>query len=455
MQRLWRMYVCSVVLLVVLCGCQQPVSRPNYALIESAAQLPPGRPLNLSNGGRDVELRSGKVGEIVYVDMQHLDPPAGYYPLGMLDSHMGYLVEKDIMDALLLYDYQDGSFQAVIDYRSSDMELGLDIAFSDRWLIWLEMDPFLIQEDGLLRRQVRLMVRDVQSGHAEMVLDSGSVTPAEGFYMPFDYLCLDGDTLVYRYSIFSNGRRDTRVKLGDLSYSTVRTLASASGVAGRQITHCSFAGKLVAWSVQTNVQVQISGLAPLQREKYSIYCYTLDDGTGTSGGQSEWTLTQNDDYYAPVVHNKDVYALLKYPVHREWELISDPPIIYLDNDQRFANAIVRISTSFRSAQVLVRGTPNAVDLLQEYKRLSVPVAVQRHNIYVGKRLLSWKSNIPEQNIVLDIANYCLLELPIRTSSSSDDAPKEYWVRPIPGLDADYLVIEFLYDDEPSYILRIE
>jgi hypothetical protein len=207
--------------------------------------------------------------------------------------------------------------------------------------------------------------------------------------------------------------------------------------------------------VQTNVQVHISGLAPLQREKYSIYCYTLDDGTGSSGGQSEWTLTQNDDYYAPVVHNRDVYALLKYPVHREWELISDPPIIYLDNDQRFANAIVHINTSFRNGQVLVRGTPNALDLLQEYKRRSVPVAVQRHEVYVGKRLLSWKSNIPEQNIVLDLANYCLLELPVRTNSSSSDAPAEYWVRPIPGLDADYLVFEFLYDYEPAYILRVD
>lgn len=443
---------------LLLGACQPSYEHiaPDYAVIEEAMRLPRGAPLQLLDGTQDADVRYERADETTKLNLQRLDPPEGSWPLGMIDARYGYLLDEAQPQVLWRFDYQQRSGVELIDYRGSSARIAREIAFNENWLIWLELGPYRQQSNGLRQREVRLMARDLQGQYhdADIVIDQGSNTPAEGFYLPFDSLSLDDATLVYRASVFQNGQHDTRVKVTLLDTRETKTLASASGAAGRQIHRCSIDGSLIVWDVRSSFSLPVTQRAALTQARYSLYCYQLKEGNLRRIDGTEQVLTQNDDYYEPVVYGEEVFALRQFATRRDWIEISTMPSIHRDNDQIYRNIIVRINPAIRSALVMVRNSGYSAQLLEAYALQRIPVTVQRDNIHVGKRLLSWQSNIGEQRLVYDMLSFTFLELPVYFELSEADA-QSLWVQPIRGLDADYLLFGLASKKEPPYLLRLE
>jgi len=341
-----------------------------------------------------------------------------------------------------------------------------------------------------------------------LVLDSGTSTPADGSYLPFDSLSLDGNSLVYRASSFDAGWRDTRVKLVQLDIETAWTIGAASAASGRQILRCSIDRQLIAWDVQINSQrthtirttrvlnawstppevVVVDEPYPqfpqLTEARYSLYTYQLDSSKLAFGASPERSITLNDDYYAPFVYQGTLLAVRQIAPSLAW---TDQPVgpsgsnLWV-NYRTYGTAIVQINPAFGDGRILVRAHQYSRLLVAHYANLRAPRTTQRDSIHVGKRLLTWKSNVAERHIVFDMGTYTFIELPVFFADAYSDElaysmlVKEidasgrdiggvrvfyYYpnllnirVTPIDGLDADYLYFEHIHGFGKPYLLRI-
>ena len=434
----------------------------------------------------------GTVGAGIDLDLTVIALPKGYSPLGMLSAEHGYLLDRERPEVLWLYDFSRESFTAAIDYRESEFHVGEEIALSERWLVWLQIAPYRLQENGSKEREVRLMARDRSDPDAEaIVIDIGYNSPAEGFYLPFDSLGLDDDLLVYRYSVFEYGWRDTEVRLADLGSGELFVLGLAHSNAGRQILHCSIADRIIAWDVQINYLQEYPSLPSQPKSLYNLHCYYLDIEKVIVGNSPEVLVANSDHFYWPIVYQSSLYALSHQEPRLQWDRISSGgqgDVFILQ--RTIESSIVSISPQFRSGQTRVFYDYFHAGLIDIFREKRLPRSIQMDNIHIGKRILSWQSNVSDHHLVYDIptARYALLpvyfaEIPPygdeglwgvevliedgfwgqTRKEMSAPAPESVaslflegiWVRPVNGIDADYLLFGLVSGAEDPYILRIE
>ena len=489
------MTIAILLFCVLLAACGGVVITPDLEQMEQALSMPLGTQYAWHNTVEIIsEADLHRIGFSKAVDMpdmelSRLDPPVGFRPVGMTSSSEGYLLENGQSQTLWLYAYTSGERSIVLDYRDSKLHIGKEIVFNQRWLIWLELDPLKADTDGIRRRTVRLVARDLASEDTEenTILDEGICTAAEGFYLPFDSLALDGSNLAYRRSSFSGGLRDTEVVFIDLSQERLLVLDRARGVSGRQILNCSIADTLVAWDLQVNYQVEQPGFPPRSEARYSIYSYETDSSKLTPGSNPLTTLTRNDFFYNPCLYRGNLLALRFWPTRATWFMprgggMYVTPLI---DHRTFDTGIVQINYQFGIGRLLVHQNEYALDLLEYLIYTGSPRSVQRSDFYAGRRLLSWQSNVGERHMVYDMDTFQFIELPVYFSDAYlsgvdlfrivpmvDKLQVRFTdmndlhlftiypnllnirVTPIPGADADYLYFEHVYDLEPPYILVI-
>ena len=523
MRRLVFSAIISLILLSLV-GCSNQTGSGALPVVDIPTQNLPRGPRLMTSPEHDGT--TAHADDIPGFETQLIELPLGFMPLGFLSETVCLFMDSDARQVLWLYDFTSDSLHEIVDYRHTEYTLGPKIAFNERWLAWTEIEPYRTTIGGSLSREVRLMAAawepaDLATSESEasipflssdvFIVDVGSNSPAEGFYLPFDSLDLDGDSLVFRQSIFDAGWRDTRVKLAQLASGTVQTLGAASGISGRQILSCSIDKQLVAWDVQINFQrvptatvtQALSGaldnpddyivtyipypqLPMLPDAVYTIHTWQLDSSKLPFGTSPERIITQNDVYYAPFVTNDTLMVLQHVPQSRSW---TDRPVgpsgsdLWL-NYRTYDTLITLIRPEFNSARVLVGAFEYSRTMMDHYASLRSPRAIQRDSIHVGKRLLSWRSNVGDRHIAFDLETQTFVELPVYFSNVYDDVieygrvvrtrsevgamlmveevvnfpyfPHMLNVRvtAITGLDADYLYFEYIDSDEPPYILRI-
>jgi len=459
--------------------------------LEEAGRYPKGNDIKF---GSEQEGRTVKASDLAGLSVQVLDVPDRYRPVGIIDARYWLVVRGEQSDALWLYDQSENRIiREVIDYQGSEFNIGNEISFNERWLVWLEISPYTVLSDGAKTREVRLMVREIAVSelivgisnpyNEAFIADIGYTAPADGFYLPFDNLNLDGDTLVYRQSVFNSGWRDTRVKVADLASNTVSTLGAASGASGRQILHCSLNETLVSWDVQINYQIKVPNFPPYPRALYNLHTYQLDSRKLERGESPDRIVTQHDDYYSPVVRGDSLFVLQQYPL-----AVSETsrPVgpggseLYI-NHRTYNNAIAQIEPRYLSGRVVVKDYTYSRLIMEYNAEARLPRSVSRDSIHVGKRLLSWQSNIAENHIVFDLYTYAFVELPVFFAgvydneftitdlssfsdglSESESTMYTYYpamasirANPIPGLDADYIYFVDIHQQESAYLLRVE
>ena len=427
-----------------------------------------------------------QAGENLVFTLDVLELPGKMYPVGMMDSSHGYVREPSNTDMLWLFDYSSKDFLACLDYRESDASLGGDIVFSERWLLWTEVMPYLQHDSGAYQREVRLMARDLDApeGSPDIQLDIGANTPAEGFLLPFDNIGIQGNAVVYRYSVFVHGNRNTEVRMVDLTMLEVTTLAQASYADEQQILRCGISDSLVAWDVQTRYLHQSEPRLPLTlKATYSIDYLDLTDGR-VHEASSVRRLKSSDDYYAPLVYMDQIIALRHHEPEFAWtDPVSengDGPLVmyggYHIVNRTVDTSIASLHPMRDITAELLRGYDYALAILEHYHVKFAPRAIQRDELHAGKRLLHWQSNVNEQPIVFDMGTHTIVELPLFFPGMYDDAEEltldiEYLgvvehktftylpqldyvlVQPIAGLDADYLYFQ-RFDTQEAYLLRV-
>jgi len=389
------------------------------------------------------ELVYGRVGDYVYYNIQRLEVPQGFTPVGFTGDNQGYLLQTTEAKTLWLYDYTTQTSTPVIDYRGTEYSLASEIVFNQEWLVWSELGSYVRQTDGSRERSVRLLARNLLTPQEDWEVAVSVSSPTHASALPFDSLSLDGYTLVYRLSLFNAGRRDTKVMLTQLNSRANWTMATASANGGRLIGRCSVADQVVTWDVQANYQLVSNVVPPLPRGAYSLYMYQLDGSKLERGENPETRLSLNGSIYAPVAHGGSIFALQA----RGGEIV-----------------IIEINSALKTGSSRVFGyslSPYIYETYHDPDYLRQPKEryVQRSHIQVGQRLLTWESSIRDKQYVYDLASYVLVELPINFGSNFLEYPEEYpehmWKQAIPGLDADYLWIGSTNYQGNSYILRIE
>ena len=442
-----------LLILFLCCSCQQ--SGQTYDTVSLTRESPSGftKPLYFMNSGQDIVDYAYDSDSFANVRFSQLIVPDAMYPLGMIDSRYGYLVKKEKPDVLWLYDYQEGTMQEVIDYRSSSCLLGLEIVFNKEWLVWVEMTDYELKENGLRERLVSLKARDLINDH-ELLLDVSYSTPAEGFFIPFDCFDIEHNTLVYRKSSFYMGKRDTNIIRLELTLLQKQLLFTAKGADGQMITGCSIDDQLIVWDVQTVRSLKTHNLPIRQEARYSIFGYEIKEKGQIDDEVRPWSITVADDYFAPIVYKKQIIALRQLAISQKWLEISVSPYILYDQAQVYRNLIALIDPYQRIAKPLVWDIAFSQRIVKEYAAQNKPLYIERGNVFLGKSILSWQSNIVEQGIVFDFNSYKFLTLPLFFYLDNINDYK-FWTRPINGLDADYIVFGLNVAAEPNYILRIE
>jgi len=474
-------------MLFLLVSCQRQESGPNFASYLSGAQ-PTTSPALSGAPGPEQVIR--QVGEEVYYTLDTLVPPRGFRPVGMLDADHGYIISESETQTLWLYDYVRAEHQPVIDCSQSGggIFLSEEIAFSERWLIWQEVEEVI--GDAIPYKECSLWARDrrVEGGQAaDILIVKDSIAMIHGYFLPFDNLSLDGDRLVYRYVDFSKGSCMSAVRLVDLRTLEERTLATANESSNRRINRCSIADSLVVWDVQIGYAINISGMPPQTRARYHLYTYQLDPEKLGPKEDALQQITMNRNFSAPFAYRGKFAAVITYPLTAyDYSLRSD--IVFIDTTSE------ENSLSYLTTGNLTTATDYEVYLKESYFPLRYDGGLYgkrvfwRYQPFIGKKILTWGSSLPEHHVVLDMETYNFLALPVYFSdayegmvisqkidpiytlyASGDVVITGYtveeipwWpnlerirVTPIPGLDADYLLFEHIENLEPPYILRIE
>lgn len=386
--------------------------------------------------------------ELVYARLDKLEVPDGCRPLGLIDSRHGYMLDAQ-RNAISIYDFGEQQHQPLIE-SGDGWRIAAEIAFNERWLIWIES---AVSDNASASgpRPHRLLCLDLQDGAAQSVeINSGSTTVFEGSFLPFDSLGLDGDSLVYRYSEFKNGQRDTQVHLVDLRAMSRQTLMSASSAGGRMIMRCTIAEQCIAWDVQLVQEVEVAGLPSMQQSFYDLYYYKNDLSKLHSGEAQLKQIAQNRGYGFPLAYRNQIVVLSQANLSFENSVLH--------------NDIVLISPDLNSAQVIVHtGSQPYYEMLYTYDKMlktfgnpeERPTPVSFSEPQIGKRFLSWQSNVFDRHIVYDLHNLCFLELPLFFTAERSSQEGNYTSRYLPGLDADYRFFETVDGSENAYILRME
>jgi len=485
----------AILLSIVLVGCGDVIVTPDLDRLDQALSRPRGvqyswePPFDLISE-KDLHIIGfSKATDMPGLTLSRMDAPLGFLHLGMISINQGYIMDKADTSVVWLYDYLSREMTPFIDYRDTIYTVGQEIVLSQEWMVWLRLEPLTSHESGIRRRYVSLMARKLPNNDHEtdIILDKSFCTAAEAYYQPFDSLAVDGSNLVYRRSSFSGGLRDTEVVYVDLSRMRQSVLDRARGSSGKQIVFCSVLDTLVAWDIQTNYQVEYTGFPPFAEACYSISVYETDNSKLPLGSNPLINLTQNDYYYAPILHRNSVVALRYYPTQIKWtsRRVGKGMSESVVDHRSFDTGIVQFNYKFNTGRVLVYDYEYAVDLQEYFCSQFSPRAVQRSDIYIGRRFLSWQSNVAERHIVYDMDTFMIIELPVYFSDSYTEevslfriVPQIDWlnlrfsdqsdlhtfsvfpnlqnirVTPIPSPEADYFLFEHIYDLEEPYILVV-
>jgi len=426
--------------------------------------------------------------------ISRLDPPRGMTPLGMINERFGFFIDKCTSEVLWLYDLVTWEQTTLIDYRGTGRTVACEIAFNEHWLIWLEITPYTQLADGTKIRDVQLKARPIlldevgrpkvrsradgteSAGDADgVVLGEGTNTPLESFYLPFDSLELAGDLLVTRHSAFHAGRRNTEVRLYDLSSGSLQVLKRCFYEDQEQILQCSISESLVTWDVQHLYSIYPKDLPDQRKASYSIEIVDLTQPEAS--GFVVRQVCQMSDFHAPVAYNKTLYALYSpsgavdslrnwiptdqgnFSIEQFYSTGAGIPHFlgrgmavsqyYSWNTWRIKTGIVTLLPGAGLGMELTTEAGYLSATLEDYFHRKIPHEIEFWGIFVGKRLLSWQSNTSDTHIVFDIRSDLFIELPTQISSN------DLHIQALPGLDADYLIISSLTGDLAPYILRIE
>ena len=477
---------------MLLHSCGEVVVKQDLEAMEQALNLPRGTQyMWQANFELIAEEDLHRIGFSKAVDMPELtltrlDPPSGLKPVGMVSQSQGYLLDTLDYQRLYLYDYSQHTRTTLLDYRDSGITIGKELAFGNKWLVWLELGPFVRNDAGMREKEVRLVARDL-STDKDTVLDRGYHASAQGFFLPFDKLSLEGDIFACRRSVFSGGIRDTEIVYINLAEMRLVVLDRARGSSGRLFAGCNISGSQIVWDLQINFSVEYPGFPPFDQARYSIYSFETDSTKLEPGVSSLTTLTRNDFFFAPAGYRGNLIAL------RFWEpsIVWIPPprgaveAPYRLDYNTFDTAIVQITPQYGVGRYLVYDYEAVIDYKEYLVASNNPRTIQRSSFYIGTRLLSWQSSIPEQHLVYDLETYQILELPVYFGDAYQDEqllardvpvvdkvrnryqeynemhqfiiyPNLAYIRvtPVPGAGADYLYFEHIYNLDPPYILVV-
>lgn len=441
-------------MLIGLCSCSIEIeSGPNFSNVQGMMQVTQS-PAFHSGGQTQMEVL--RVGEDVYYELERLYPDAQLFPIAMFDSRQGLAFQSDDRSRLLLCDYLSGRQQDFIVCDEAAASIGEEIALSDSWLVWTEKS-LLRQEDDVWRSQVVLKAWEYRREGAEPLrLDSGYVSGAEGFFLPFDSLSLDGHELVYRRSTFWGGRRDTEVCFIDLHQLQTQVLAQASEANGKMILRCSIGDRLIAWDEQVGYQYEIPGLQPLDKARYNLYIYHMDSSKLEARQEPLQQISLNRGYFWPLVYRDNLIAVEQL----ELDL----------NNLYYESVLVQINLDMELISLLTPPSTHSEDLLffygwgERYEDKGTWRLISRHRPHMGRKLLSWQSNIAEHHVVIDMESMRYIALPVYDSAGAGATQyayhdfislEQYQVRPLWGLDADYLYFRHVDEQQDAYILRVE
>ena len=438
----WRNFLHLIIislLLFVLVGCEyraEDLIYHNLLALEQAQSLPQSPPL-LNGGGVNGSL--GHIGEDVYLELERLSYPQDLWPLGFITKKQVFFLSENVLEPqqLWLYDLELQQGKVIIDYNFSNAYLSKEIAFNKEWLIWIEV----VKPEHDRQLKSYLWARNIQKEGDDILIDQGVSSFSEGFFLPFDNLDIDANTVAYRYSSFTDGHRETEVRIYDLLTQSPETLFKAAGAGGYQITRCSIADQLVAWDVLTAEQILVPGLPLLTRDRYNLYCYQLDKSKLLPLQDAEQQLAYNRGYGQPFVHQGQIICMERLPATFD--------------DLSYQSFIVSIDPTLKMVSSLVSMHEYSSDLILLYQEAKIPRSIFRSLPFVGKNLLTWHSNIAEQNIVFDMRQARFIWLPLLFEQEAEIIGDDFWVRHLPSLEADYLVFGLTDTSEDHYILRIE
>ena len=422
-------------------------------------------------------------GQDLNYNFQQLYPPKGMLPLGMVDDHTGYLMAKSEPQQIWQYDYQQESYISIVDYSESEVQVGKHIAFNESWLIWLELTPYVKTQGNIKEREVRLMALNL-ANMTSICLDNGSSTLVESFMLPFDHLDLEEHYLVYRYTMFHNGVKETEVRLIDLLDFQKHTLGQASWELNQQVMSCSISDAFIVWDVQAQYMTQDDLLLPFERKAASMMYYIdLSEHPQPKPVNAKLIAGQTKPY-ASLSHRNSIFALRDVMPMLIWtdpiNSNGDGPLVEMGGthivNRTIDTSIIIIDPKSDMGVELIREYDYTL-VLQEYYRLKAsPRAITRSDLFIGQKFLSWQSNINEQLIVYDLMNYSFVELPlffediiaeplslkVITKVNGLSQEKDYIylprldyleVTPIKGLDADYFYF-YHWDLDSAYLLRV-
>ena len=388
------------------------------------------------------DLVYGKNGEYVTLKLEKLTLPVEHNPIGMLDAKTGLFSDSTICETIWSYDFTGGRFTPLLQAQTGGL-LSSELAFSADWLVWIALGPLAGQPQEQLTREARLMARDLSGDRGDIVIDTATYYTSDGFALPFSSLSLDANNLAYRYTYLQDMHRMSQVRLADLDSLAISAYATVSEQNGMQIGRCSVSQTLLCWEVQHNYLQWYTFWPNLPISSYSIYCYQLDSSQVARGESAEMHITNNDLLYAPLLVNGRIFALNDYQYNDDID-------------------VVRIEPLLDSAQGMIMGWDFSEELSAYYNyedKHIIDRTVQRGDIFVGKRLLTWQSNIHDQRYVCDLDSATLVELPLNTAEEfgtyREDNGLQFTVRAIPALDADYLLIEPLDYASERYLMKVE
>jgi hypothetical protein len=394
--------------------------------------------------------------------------PTGFQPIGMINQRFGYLINNS-RDAILLYDFSEQLFYTVVDLRGSDNLIQSEIAFNESWLVWIELAPQTIAEDGRREQKVLLMAKSltevieayIEAYNESFLLAASSITPLQVFKLPFSSLSLDGDNLIYRYSETVAGYQMTEARLLNLQSGSSAIIDRRSEYNFEQILHVSISRNLVAWDVQHRFMHYSEGLPDYEYAVYSIFSAMISENADVLERE---VLSHFYRYYAPFVDQGRIYALLFHaPSSVYWYSDAMEVIHYLRPElriamvQRVTSSIVVITPgSIPSAIELVGDYEFAWSQLNEFFWRELPLSIDYRDISVGSRFLSWQSNIADMLYHFDIHYHRFVIFPcyfFEPYAVYDEF--ELCVVAVPGLDADYFYFSLFSERESPYILRVE
>ena len=441
----------SVILLLIcilcLSGCQSSgtTSRRDLSSLISIAVT---RGANLGNAADANSLVLNEtIPEPIY-DILRL--PEGAKPLGQLSKQEGFIRSAD-EQVLYLWDYSLAT-GTIIQSLSDGWLIDSIFALNSFSCVWLEYSP-LIEENGRWQREYIMRVYDIQ-GSKEIV--RAKVTAAEGSFRPLDNIVMSETHLVYRFSTFINGWRDSEVMLYDLISGETQSLFKSMGNGGSIINRCFIQDSLVSWDVQTLRGTIFSDAF------YDLYVYQLDQSKLARNEDPLKRITSNLGYHSPIIQRNFIYALknLPYEVGNHTSLRSE--VVAIDpamlTSQRIIHAdvlIYRLDPMYSDeiidyANAGINLHPEETEgIMWRYDLKGLNRTVLLDDLFIGERYLSWQSNVEDQHVFFDLDYFGIYLMPL--FFEDDVGPREYNKQGIVSVKGDFI---YFTSATEAYILSI-